>query len=115
VIFMRSSRSFSEIVKIANFSFNKGEGEGEGENKGESEGSDWICVNAWLISVMACSNSEASFSDRYVFAFSNICTPLFICLIRSVCEVNLSVYFNENVFFRFFELAASLIFILSVN
>jgi hypothetical protein len=110
--FMRLSRSFSEVVKIANFSFNEGEGEGEGE----SEGSGWVCVSAWLISVMACSNSEASFSDRCVFAFFNICTSLFICLIRSVCEINLSIYFNGDVFFRFLlELAVSLVFILSVN
>jgi hypothetical protein len=107
---IRPSRSFSEIVKITNFFSNKD------KNKGESEGSDWICASAWLISVMAYSNSEASFSDRYIFTFSNICTPLSICLIRSVCEINLSVYFNRDVFFRFLlELAASLIFILSVN
>jgi hypothetical protein len=65
---------------------------------------------------MAYSNSETLFSDRYVFAFSNTYTSLSICLIRSVCEINLSVYFNRNVFFRFLlELAASLIFILFVN
>jgi hypothetical protein len=64
---------------------------------------------------MACSNSEALFSVRCVFASFNICTPLFICLIRSVCEINLSVCFNGDVFFRFFELAAFLMFILSVN
>ena len=110
---MRPSRSFSEVVKIANFSSNEGEGEGEGE--GESEGSGWVCASAWLIRVMACSNSEASFSDRCVFASSSICTPLSICLIGSVCEVNLSVCFNGDVFFRFFELAASLVFILFVN
>ena len=116
VAFMRPSRSFSEIVKIANFSSNKGEGEGESESKGESEGSNWVCVSVWLISIMACFNSEASFFDRCVFTFSNICTPLSICLIRSVCEVNLFIYFNGNVFFRFLlELAASLVFILSVN
>jgi hypothetical protein len=45
---MRLSRSFSEIVKITNFSFNEGEGEGEneGENKGESESFDWVCASA---------------------------------------------------------------------
>jgi hypothetical protein len=65
---------------------------------------------------MACSNSEASFSVKYVFFNFNICTPLSIYLIGSVCEINLSVCFNRDVFFRFLlELAVSLIFILSVN
>jgi hypothetical protein len=39
---MRFNRSFSEVVKIANFFSNKGEGEGEGE----SEGFDWVCASA---------------------------------------------------------------------
>ena len=103
---MRPNRSFSEIVKIVNFSSNEGEG----------EGFDWVCASVWLINIIACSNSEASFSVRYVFAFFSICTPLSICLIRSVCEINLSVCFNGDVFFRFLlKLAASLVFILFVN
>ena len=105
---MRPNRSFSEVVKVANFSSNEGEGEGEG--------SGWVCASAWLISVMACSNSEASFSVRCVFASSSICTPLSICLIGSVCEMNLSVCFNGDVFFRFLlKQAASSVFILFVN
>jgi hypothetical protein len=36
---MRPNRSFSEVIKIANFSSNEGEGESEGEGKGESENS----------------------------------------------------------------------------
>jgi hypothetical protein len=47
---MRPNRSFSEIVKVANFSSNEGEGEGESEgeseSKGESEGSGWVCASA---------------------------------------------------------------------
>jgi hypothetical protein len=43
---MRPNRSFSEIVKIANFFFNEGEGEGEGEGESESEGSGWVCASA---------------------------------------------------------------------
>jgi hypothetical protein len=35
---MRFNRSFSEVVKVANFSFNEGEGEGEGF--------DWVCASA---------------------------------------------------------------------
>jgi hypothetical protein len=108
---MRPSRSFNEVVKIANFFFNEGEGEGEGK----SEDSDWVCASAWLISVIACSNSEALFFVRCVFVSFSIYTPFFICLIGSVCEVNLSVCFNRDVFFRFFELAVSLMFILFVN
>jgi hypothetical protein len=76
---MRPNRSFSEVVKVANFSSNEGEGEGEGE------GSGWVCASAWLISVMACSNSEASFSVRCVFASSSNCMPFSICLIGFVC------------------------------
>jgi hypothetical protein len=64
---------------------------------------------------MACSNSEALFSVRYVFTFFSIYTSLSICLIGFVCEVNLFVYFNGDVFFRFFELAVSLVLILFVN
>jgi hypothetical protein len=31
---MRPNRSFSDVVKIANFSSNEGESEGEGEDEG---------------------------------------------------------------------------------
>jgi hypothetical protein len=45
---MRPNRSFSDIVKVANFSSNEGEGEGENENESENEGegSDWVCASA---------------------------------------------------------------------
>jgi hypothetical protein len=87
VISMRYKRSFSEVVKVANFSFN--------------EGSGWVCASACCISIIACFNREVSFFARYVFAFFSICIPLFICLIGSVRVMNLSDCFNGDVCFRF--------------
>jgi hypothetical protein len=55
MIFIRHNRSFSEAVKVTNFSFN--------------EGSDWICANTCRISIIAYSNKEALFLARYVFVF----------------------------------------------
>jgi hypothetical protein len=91
MISMRHKRSFSEAVKVTNFSFN--------------EGSGWVCASACYISVIACSNREASFFARCVFAFSSIYIPLFIYLTRSVRAINLSDYFNEDIYFRFLTMS----------
>jgi hypothetical protein len=65
---------------------------------------------------MACFNRDVSFFVKCVFTSSSICTPLFICLIKSVCEINLSVCFSGNVFFRFLlKQAVSSVFALFVN
>jgi hypothetical protein len=61
-------------------------------------------------------NKDALFFIKCVFTFSSICTPLSIYLIKSVCEINLSVYFNRDVFFRFlFKQAISSVFALFIN
>ena len=65
---------------------------------------------------MACSNREASFFARYVFASSSICIPLSIYLIGSVCVVNLSVCFIGDVFFRFLLVyGVSSVFVLLID
>jgi hypothetical protein len=87
MVFVRHKRSFSETVKIANFSFN--------------EGSDWVCASIYYISIIACSNREALFFARYIFAFSSIYIPLSIYLTESVRAMNLSDCFNKDVYFRF--------------
>jgi hypothetical protein len=87
MVSMRHKRSFSEAVKIANFSSNKGFG--------------WVCASACYISIIACSNREASFFAKYIFAFSSIYILLFICLTESVRAINLSDCFNGDVCFRF--------------
>jgi hypothetical protein len=91
VVSMRYKRSFSEAMKIANFSFSKGSG--------------WVCASTCYISVIACSNREASFFARYIFVSSSICIPLSICLTESVRAMNLSDCFNGDVYFRFLTMS----------
>jgi hypothetical protein len=100
VISIRYSRSFSEAVKIANFSSNKGSG--------------WVCASACRISIITCFNREASFLARCVFIFSNIYISLSIYLIKSVRAINLSDYFNEDVCFRFLTISSIIIIIIII-
>jgi hypothetical protein len=93
VISMRHKRSFSETVKVANFSFN--------------EGSGWIYASTCCISIIACSNKKASFFVRCVFASSSIYIPLFIYLTGSVRAINLSDCFNGDVYFRFLTISGT--------